>query len=72
MTNVRVAERSLHRDVKTKLSFTWPELGRDVKPHEAMSHSVFSLTNENFSSLLDKSGALSIDLRPVLLLTTKK
>lgn len=24
-------ERNLRRDVKTKLVFTWPELGRDVK-----------------------------------------
>lgn len=35
-------ERNLHRDVKTELSFTWPELGRDVKPRSDESFRIQS------------------------------
>lgn len=40
------AERNLHRDVKTKLFFTWPELGRDVKPRSDESFRIQSYQRE--------------------------
>lgn len=51
------AERNLHRDVKTKLSFTWPELGQDVKPRKrwVIPYSVSRTKTRTASSIKARS-----------------
>jgi len=57
------AECNLHCDVKTELSFTWSELGRDVKPRSDESFRIQSHERKLLSGFSDKSAMLSIARR---------